>query len=135
MALCSAGLLTLSRSTHKAEQASVPDLNFLAEPASWLTAGYLHGFDKFINLVLMNVDEDYTVMTRVPHPYTVIVHEPADPQPPPMSVSHPMAGVHSFPCSLCILCTNMILHIIIVVMLMAKTDMLISKTGPHAQSC
>jgi len=47
-----------------------------------------------MNLVLMNVDEDYTVMTRVPHPYTVMVHEPADPQPPPMSVSHPMAGGH-----------------------------------------
>ena len=50
-----------------------------------------------MNLVLMNVDEAYTVMTRVPHPYTVMVHEPADPQPPPMSVSHPMAGVHSPP--------------------------------------
>ena len=46
-----------------------------------LTAGYLHGFDKFMNLVLMNVDETYTVMVRVPHPYTVMTHEPADPQP------------------------------------------------------
>ena len=44
-----------------------------------LTAGYLHGFDKFMNLVLMNVDETYTVMVRVPHPYTVTTHEPAQP--------------------------------------------------------
>lgn len=34
-----------------------------------------------MNLLLMNVDETYTVMVRVPHPYTVTVHEPADPQP------------------------------------------------------
>ena len=52
----------------------------------------MHGFDKFMNLVLMNVDEDYTVMTRVPHPYTVIVHEPADPQPPPTCVYDPVTG-------------------------------------------
>ena len=34
-----------------------------------------------MNLVLMNVDEDYTVMVRVPHNYTVIVHAPAESQP------------------------------------------------------
>lgn len=34
-----------------------------------------------MNLVLMNVDEDYTVMVRVPHNYTVMVHAPAEPQP------------------------------------------------------
>lgn len=34
-----------------------------------------------MNLVMMNVDEDYTVMVRVPHDYTVTVHAPADPQP------------------------------------------------------
>lgn len=45
-----------------------------------------------MNLVLMNVDEDYTVMTRVPHPYTVMVHEPADPQPQPTCVYDPVAG-------------------------------------------
>ena len=33
-----------------------------------------------MNLVLMNVDEDYTVMVRVPHDYTVTVHAPAEPQ-------------------------------------------------------
>ena len=45
-----------------------------------------------MTLVLMNVDEDYTVMTRVPHPYTVMVHEPADPQPQPTCVYDPVAG-------------------------------------------
>ena len=81
-----------------------------------------------MNLVMMNVDEAYTVMTRVPYPYTVMVHEPADPQPPPMSVSHPTAGVHSPVCSLCMLSATMMLHIIVV-------GMLIAKTGPHTQSC
>ena len=55
----------------------------------------MHGFDKFMNLVLMNVDEDYTVMTRIPHPYTVMVHEPADPQPQPTCVYDPDAGTPS----------------------------------------
>ena len=59
-----------------------------------LTAGYLHGFDKFMNLVLMNVDETYTVMVRVPHPYTVTTHEPADPQPlQPHYALNPDTGV------------------------------------------
>ncbi len=46
-----------------------------------------------MNLVLMNVDEDYTVMVRVPHPYTVIVHEPADPQPPPTFAVNSYTGM------------------------------------------
>ena len=58
-----------------------------------LFAGYLHGFDKFMNLVLMNVDESYTVMVRVPHPYTVTVDEPADPQPlQPLFAMNPNTG-------------------------------------------
>ena len=62
-----------------------------------LTAGYLHGFDKFMNLVLMNVDETYTVMVRVPHPYIVTAHEPADPQPlQPHYAINPDTGMPTF---------------------------------------
>eukprot|EP00891_Asterochloris_glomerata_P008254 jgi/Astpho2/8254/fgenesh1_pg.00122_%23_27_t len=35
-------------------------------------AGFLVGFDKFMNLILKDVEENYTVM--VPHHYTVPLH-------------------------------------------------------------
>ena len=72
----------------------MPSIWLCEEVTGELSAGYLHGFDKFMNLVLMNVDETYTVMVRVPHPYTVIVDEPADPQPlQPLYVTNPTTGV------------------------------------------
>lgn len=51
-----------------------------------------------MNLVLMNVDETYTVMVRVPHPYTVTIDEPADPQPlEPLYALNPDTGMPTAP--------------------------------------
>lgn len=36
--------------------------------------GFLVGFDKFMNLILKDVEENYTVMVQVPHHYTVPLH-------------------------------------------------------------
>ena len=65
-----------------------------SEHAFWMLAGYLHGFDKFMNLILMNVTEDYTLMVRVPHSYTVTVHEPAGP--PPACATDPVTGQSAY---------------------------------------